>query len=1042
METTTTQADSALPHHSLTIAAAAAVAYALLAALWLMFWDEYLSSAPILARLAETGPYSSLKDWLFVGVTSIGIFVVLSLLLPKAPLFLFPAPVPGDAVEGDGFPVLRTTVLVFAVLTVTICISALLNYQAFRNRIIESEKRQVHSITLLKRNQLSHWSAEHAQDLAAVTENSFIVQDLYAWLIDAAGKGAPPERLAERLSVLKRLQGYRSLWVVDGKGQSHLISGGAAAQELPELGRRLVTAALRNGVFVEGAKPDPAAQSLEIGIATPFLRKSQHPPTAFAAIYAELDPNRHLQPILSSWPVPSDTAEVLLVQMQSGEATYLKGQLPRTGRTAKSLTETGAILQQLRSDKTFSDNEIMDSQGNQLIVAAEQVPGTPWVVVGTKKLSETLRPLTDLAIWSGAVIVFVLGAGAWLMLFVGRYQNALRRLANQERRAVSQHYDYLAQFANDLIVLADETGRIVELNDRALTVTGYSRESLLHMNVREVISPDVLAAFDRDIASVGPEGSIFETSCLTKNGLGIPVEVSARLIEVDGRRFRQGIVRDISERKQAEARSAALVELSRQAPDLDEPALLKRGVEAMQQLTQSRIAFLHFVTPDQNQIELVFWSDATSAHDREPDSDSYYPVAQAGLWADSIRQKKVVLVNDFSAVPDGRGLPQGHAALRRLISVPVLEGPLVRMIVGVGNADTDYRQSDVDTVTIFADDLYVMVLRKRAEDELREAAAQFRSLVEQSIAGIYIVQDDKFAYVNPRFAEIYGYTSADNLVGVDCLSLIADEDREAVANDYRDMITAQKPGIARNFHAKRKDGVAIEIGMQTKPIIYQGQSAIMGMIQDVSEKARAELQIRHYIEQIEAAFMSTVTVLMTMGEMRDPYTAGHQRRVAEIAVAIGGEMGLEASRLEGLRVGGYLHDIGKIRIPAEILSKPGKLSANEFQLVGEHPQSGYDILKGVQFPWPVAEVALQHHERFDGTGYPQGLIGDAIVLEARIIAVADVVEAMASHRPYRPSLGIPAALAEIQRGRGTSYDPKVVDAALNLFVEKNYQIPR
>jgi putative nucleotidyltransferase with HDIG domain len=175
--------------------------------------------------------------------------------------------------------------------------------------------------------------------------------------------------------------------------------------------------------------------------------------------------------------------------------------------------------------------------------------------------------------------------------------------------------------------------------------------------------------------------------------------------------------------------------------------------------------------------------------------------------------------------------------------------------------------------------------------------------------------------------------------------------------------------------------------------------------------------------------------------MRDPYTAGHQRRVAEIAVAIGAELGFDAHRQEGLRVVGYLHDIGKITIPSEILSKPGKLSAIEFQLIQGHAQAGYDVLKGVAFPWPVAQVALQHHERMDGSGYPQGLKGDAILLEARIMAVADVVEAMSSHRPYRPGLGIDKTLAEIERGRGTAYEPLVVDACLKLFREKGYTIP-
>jgi HD-GYP domain-containing protein (c-di-GMP phosphodiesterase class II) len=243
------------------------------------------------------------------------------------------------------------------------------------------------------------------------------------------------------------------------------------------------------------------------------------------------------------------------------------------------------------------------------------------------------------------------------------------------------------------------------------------------------------------------------------------------------------------------------------------------------------------------------------------------------------------------------------------------------------------------------------------------------------------------------------------------------------------------------FTARRKDGQNVVIGGQGVRTLYKGQPALLGVMQDISEKKHAEEQIQRHVTELESAFMSTVNVAATLSEMRDPYTAGHERRVAEIAVAIGAALGLDARRQEGLRVAGYLHDVGKISIPAEILAKPGKLTKIEYQLIQAHPQAGHDVLKDVNFPWPVAQVALQHHERIDGTGYPQGLKGDQILIEARIMAVADVVEAMATHRPYRPGLGIDRALAEIERGRGSAYDTGVADACLRLFREKSYKIP-
>lgn len=221
-------------------------------------------------------------------------------------------------------------------------------------------------------------------------------------------------------------------------------------------------------------------------------------------------------------------------------------------------------------------------------------------------------------------------------------------------------------------------------------------------------------------------------------------------------------------------------------------------------------------------------------------------------------------------------------------------------------------------------------------------------------------------------------------------------------------------------------------------------------------RAHLELhQLRHHLSEMVDAqtarlvesekklkknLLDSVAVLAAIVEMRDPYTAGHQRRVSEIAVAIANIMQLTQMQIEGIHLAGIVHDIGKIQVPAEILVKPGALSDLEYMLIKAHSQNGYDLLKTVDYPWPISQIVLQHHERLDGSGYPQGLTGDEILLEARIIAVADVVESMTSHRPYRPSLGIDAALEEIEHNRGIRYDPVVVDACVNLFREQGYKL--
>ncbi len=205
-------------------------------------------------------------------------------------------------------------------------------------------------------------------------------------------------------------------------------------------------------------------------------------------------------------------------------------------------------------------------------------------------------------------------------------------------------------------------------------------------------------------------------------------------------------------------------------------------------------------------------------------------------------------------------------------------------------------------------------------------------------------------------------------------------------------------------------------------------------LRDAIAKEQYQRDLRSSLEQ-------TIQVIAETVDQRDPYTAGHQRRVADLCVRIGRRLGLDRERTHGLRLAASIHDLGKIGVPAEILTKPGRLTPTQYSLIQEHVQMGYDILKNVRFLWPIAEMIRQHHERMDGSGYPQGLIGDAILLESRILAVADVVEAMASHRPYRPSKGTAEALAEITRGRATLFDADVVNACIGVFHDEGYGFP-
>lgn len=244
-----------------------------------------------------------------------------------------------------------------------------------------------------------------------------------------------------------------------------------------------------------------------------------------------------------------------------------------------------------------------------------------------------------------------------------------------------------------------------------------------------------------------------------------------------------------------------------------------------------------------------------------------------------------------------------------------------------------------------------------------------------------------------------------------------------------------QPEVHGDLMLVAQAGERLPVQVSIAPI-SRGDGGVMGsvlVIRDVSGRRQAEMDLKRTVNQLRLTVKQTVNALAITSEKRDPYTAGHQQRVAQLACTVAAEMGLDEDTIEGIRVAGLLHDIGKIYVPAEILSKPARLTTMEMGIMKTHSEVGYDILKEVPFPWPVADIVLQHHERMDGSGYPNGLSGEEVLVQSRIISVADVVEAMSSHRPYRAALGIERALEEISRNKGKLYDPDMVDICLRLF---------
>ena len=328
------------------------------------------------------------------------------------------------------------------------------------------------------------------------------------------------------------------------------------------------------------------------------------------------------------------------------------------------------------------------------------------------------------------------------------------------------------------------------------------------------------------------------------------------------------------------------------------------------------------------------------------------------------------------------------------------------------------------------------LLRHEMEDRLKESELRFFTILN-SIGDAVIVMDnhEQITYVNP-IAENLIESTIDKIVGNQFPDII-----NIKYNGMNDTGTVAVDNISYNYITSQ-NGKKIPVDFSISDIndINGEKSGSVIVLRDDTERVNSEQKLKESYIKIKKAVTDIIQAMSQTFETRDPYTAGHQRRVADIARHIAVEMKLSEKVIEGIFMAGVIHDIGKICIPTEILSKPVRLSPIEYELIKTHSQIGYDILKTIDFPWPLAEMVYQHHEWYNGSGYPRGLSGEEILLGARILCVADVVEAMSTDRPYRPALGVEAALGEIRSKRGQLFDSDVVDICIKIFKEKNYRL--
>jgi PAS domain S-box-containing protein/putative nucleotidyltransferase with HDIG domain len=623
------------------------------------------------------------------------------------------------------------------------------------------------------------------------------------------------------------------------------------------------------------------------------------------------------------------------------------------------------------------------------------------------------RVTVNLSDWGTITVLLIASAWAALWfregieesLFRARQGLADRIKAEEALRASEERFRELSSLTNEGIMI-HEDGIIHDANLAFARLVGYQNsDDLVGKNGLEII-PFTPESRERLLAHMRSGSTeVYEIELLRADGSRLPAVTLGKEITYRGRPMRLVSMRDISERKRAEEK-------------------LAKSERRFRLLSES-LPQIVFETDAQGNITFANLPGIRSFGYTLEDLGSginflalIAPQDRDGVqkrFQETLRGRETA-VREFQAIrKDGSPFPVIlHADAILVEGVPV----------GIRGIAIDI--SD----------------RKQSEDALRRSEEYFRSLIEKG-SDVISVMDKKtiVQYISPSVERILGY-KPEELIGTSGFALVHPDDlkRLSAAEDF--LIILGTPGSESptvELRDRHKDGTWRTLEVIARSILdANGELAIVTNAHDITERKRAEESLRQSAGKLRLTLKEAINSLSAAIEMRDPYTAGHQAKVTNLAEAIGRELHLSDESIEALQIAGIVHDIGKLSVPAEILSKPTHLTEMEYSLVKTHAETGYSILSKIDFPWPIAEIVYQHHERLDGSGYPRGLPGNDLLIEAKIIGVADTVEAMSSHRPYRPALGIEDALREISEKRGIFYDSDVVEACLRVFADKRF----
>ena len=616
------------------------------------------------------------------------------------------------------------------------------------------------------------------------------------------------------------------------------------------------------------------------------------------------------------------------------------------------------------------------------------------------------------------------------------------------------------EMATDAVFLETVEGHMLECNIAGAKMFGYTKEEIVSLTIADLVPEEFAKTLPKIITEKETtRGKFVSRISKKKDGTIFPTEIATKLINIGKKPRLIAYIRDITERKRAEKKRKSLLKKEREqylkAETLAKVALILTSKLSLPAVLEDVLRQVKRLVPySACNIVLIKKGGLYNIHSvgyekygsEEFVNNFSYLVDKLSLENEVIKSAKPRLISDTHQDPRWVIFKE-TSWIRSRLYMPICLG---NKVIGLLNLDDDtpgkFVKGDIkklqplvnaaaialENARLFEEVRKEITERKQVGKALVESEEQYRAIFENTGTATVILEENTvISMVNSQFEKLSGYSKNEIENKIKWTDFVIPEDLEKMKKYHIARRKAgENPPTEYEFHFIDRKGKIKNIFLKVG-IITGSKKSIASLI-DITESKQAE-------ERLKKTMDAAIDTMSRIIEAKDPYTSGHQHRVCQLAVPLAQELKLSKDKIEGIRIASLIHDIGKIGLPTEFLSKPTKLTDIEFSLIKGHSQIGYDILKSIDFSYPIAKIVLQHHERSNGSGYPNNLKGDEILLEAKIIGVADIVEAMSSHRPYRPALGIDKALEEISKNKGILYDPEVVDACLKLFKEKEFR---